>query len=476
MLNAPRNVLKTNATTLDEIARIADPVIITLVGLAAFWAYRIEPTVPPHYWIAILAVAVSSLVVFPAVGLYQPQRGASMVEDLRALVSGWLILLALGVFVAFVTKTSDMYSRVWVLLWIGGGFLLQTGVRIGMRLMLRYMRRRGYNLRHICIVGAGELGREIAQRLRRAPWSGLQLSGFYDDAPELAGTRIDGVPVLGVIGELHSALDRGDIDQVWIALPLRAEERIRSLVSELRAYPVQVRYVPDIFGFHLLRHSFSEVAGMPVIGLTDTPMQGMQRALKAVEDFVLGGLALLLLAPFLLLIAACIKLSSPGPVLYRQQRVTWNGRHFTMLKFRSMPVNAETASGPVWSQQGDPRHDGHRRRAAPLQPRRTAATDQRASWRHVAGGSASGAAGIRRALPAGDPRLHAKAHGESRHHGLGAGQRSARKQRPDQADTIRLVLHRELVAVVRFAHSRPYRVACREEPQRVLNSRIEIRC
>ena len=358
MLNAPRNVLKTNATTLDEIARIADPLIITLVGLAAFWVYRIEPTVPPHYWIAIFAVAVSSLVVFPGVGLYQPQRGASMVEDLRALVSGWLILLALGVFVAFVTKTSDMYSRVWVLLWIGSGFVLQTGVRIGMRLVLRFMRRRGYNLRHICIVGAGELGREIAQRLRRAPWSGLQLSGFYDDAPDLAGTRIDGVPVLGTIDGLHDALDRGDIDQVWIALPLRAEERIRSLVSELRAYPVQVRYVPDIFGFHLLRHSFSEIAGMPVIGLTDTPMQGVQRALKAIEDFVLGGLALLLLAPFLLLIAACIKLSSPGPILYRQQRVTWNGRHFTMLKFRSMPVGAETASGPVWSQQGDARTTG----------------------------------------------------------------------------------------------------------------------
>ncbi len=358
MLSAPRNVLKTNATTLDELARIADPVIITLVGIAAFWAYRIEPAMPPHYWIAIFAVAVSSLVVFPAVGLYQPQRGASMVEDLRALVSGWLILLALGVFVAFVTKTSDMYSRVWVLLLIGGGFVLQTGVRIGMRLALRFMRRRGYNLRHICIVGAGELGREIAQRLRRAPWSGLQLSGFYDDDPDLAGTRIDGTPVLGTIDGLHSALDRGDIDQVWIALPLRAEERIRSLVSELRAYPVQVRYVPDIFGFHLLRHSFSEVAGMPVIGLTDTPMQGVQRVLKAVEDFMLGGLALLLLAPFLLIIAACIKLGSSGPVLYRQQRVTWNGRHFTMLKFRSMAVDAETASGPVWSQQGDARTTG----------------------------------------------------------------------------------------------------------------------
>ncbi len=353
--NAPRNLLKTNATTLDELARLADPVVVALVGVAAHLAYLGSATLPPAYWIAVLGIALSSLVIFPAVGLYRPQRGASLVEDLRALVSGWLLLVALGVFVAFITKTSDMYSRVWVALWISGGLILQSAVRIALRLALRFLRRRGYNLRHICIVGAGALGREIASRLRRAPWSGLQLRGFYDDAPDLVGAHIDGVPVLGTIDELHFELDHGGIDQVWIALPLRAEGRIRSLVTELRAYPVQVSYVPDIFGFHLLRHSFSEVAGMPVIGLTETPMQGQQRVLKAVEDFTLGGLALVLVLPLLLAIAVCIKLSSPGPALYRQERVTWNGRHFTMYKFRSMRVGAETASGPVWSQQGDPR-------------------------------------------------------------------------------------------------------------------------
>jgi putative colanic acid biosysnthesis UDP-glucose lipid carrier transferase len=257
--------------------------------------------------------------------------------------------------VAFVTKTGDAYSRAWVALWIAGGFLLQTAMRLTLRLTLRFLRRRGYNLRHICIVGAGDLGREVVLRLRRAPWSGLHLRGFYDDAPELAGTSVDGVPVLGTIDGLRGDLDRGKIDQVWIALPLRDEERIRRLVTDLRAYPVQVRYVPDIFGFELLRHSFSEVAGMPVIGLTDTPMEGVQRMFKAIEDYTLGGIALLLLSPLLLAISVGIMLTAPGPVFYRQQRVTWIGRHFTMLKFRSMQVGAEQASGPVWAQEGDPR-------------------------------------------------------------------------------------------------------------------------
>jgi putative colanic acid biosynthesis UDP-glucose lipid carrier transferase len=166
---------------------------------------------------------------------------------------------------------------------------------------------------------------------------------------------VEGIPVLGKIDALYPYLEQSGVDQVWIALPLSAEESIRRLVIELRGHAVQVRYVPDIFGFQLLRHSFSEVAGMPVIGLTDTPLEGFQRVFKTLEDYLLGGVAALLTAPLLLAIAVGIKLTSTGPILYRQERVTWNGRRFTMLKFRSMPVGSERTSGPVWSQQADPR-------------------------------------------------------------------------------------------------------------------------
>ncbi len=355
MLSGRRSLLKTNATALDQLLRLTDPIVIVGVGWAMQWIYLGTPDAPSTYWVAMLAVALMSLAVFPATGLYRPQRGGSLIEDLRSLAYGWLTLLAFGVFLVFVTKSGELYSRVWVALWFAGGFLLQTTIRLTLRLTLRFLRRRGYNLRHVCIVGAGELGQEVVLRLRRAPWTGLNLRGFYDDAPELAGSVIDGIPVLGNVAQLCRDLERSELDQVWIALPLRDEERIRHLVGELRAFPVQVRYVPDIFGFQLLRHSFSEVAGMPVIGLTDTPLEGMQRVLKTAEDYALGGLALLLSAPFLLMIAIAIKLTSPGPVFYRQERVTWNGRRFTMLKFRSMPIGSEHASGPVWSREDDSR-------------------------------------------------------------------------------------------------------------------------
>ncbi len=116
-----------------------------------------------------------------------------------------------------------------------------------------------------------------------------------------------------------------------------------------------VRFVPNFYGFHLLNHSIGEVAGMPVVSLADTPFAGVRALWKMVEDIALSAMLLVILAPVLALIAVGVKLSSPGPVLYRQQRVTWSGKHFAMLKFRTMAADAEAQSGPVWSSQDDAR-------------------------------------------------------------------------------------------------------------------------
>lgn len=346
---APRNLLKSNATTFDRLLRIVDPLVIVVVGWIVHLLYLGTAALPPNYWVALLGAALLSVVVFPETGLYRPKRGASLADDLHALTYGWLIVVAVGISVAFLTKTSDSYSRVWVASSATAGLLAHAVLRVGLRLALRWLRRRGYNLRHVCIVGAGELAREVVTRLREAPWSGLIVHALYDDATALAGTSIEGVPVRGPIAQLGRDLEAGGIDQVWIALPLRDEDQIRRVATELRGHSVQIRYVPDIFGFELLRHSFSEIAGMPVIGLTDTPIEGTARMLKAAEDYALGTFLLLIASPLFIVIAIVVAASSRGPIFYRQTRVTSNGRQFTMLKFRTMPVNAETQSGPVWS-------------------------------------------------------------------------------------------------------------------------------
>ena len=181
------------------------------------------------------------------------------------------------------------------------------------------------------------------------------MRAFYASEPVSMNASIDGVPVAGAIEQLATDLLAHPVDQVWIALPLRAEEQIRRCLESLRSTSAVLRFVPDIYSFHLLNHSVGEVAGMPVLNLTDTPLDGAGATWKAIEDYLLGLAITAIVSPLILAIALGVKLSSRGPVLYRQERVTWNGRRFTMLKFRTMPADAEAESGPVWMRRGEKR-------------------------------------------------------------------------------------------------------------------------
>ena len=204
-------------------------------------------------------------------------------------------------------------------------------------------------------MGTEAHARGVAARLRAAPWSGLAVRAFYASEPVSMNASIDGVPVAGAIEQLATDLLAHPVDQVWIALPLRAEEQIRRCLESLRSTSAVLRFVPDIYSFHLLNHSVGEVAGMPVLNLTDTPLDGAGATWKAIEDYLLGLAITAIVSPLILAIALGVKLSSRGPVLYRQERVTWNGRRFTMLKFRTMPADAEAESGPVWMRRGEKR-------------------------------------------------------------------------------------------------------------------------
>lgn len=350
-----RSLLKENAQLFEWVMRLLDPLLVAVVGVLAYRAYLDDWALPERYVLAIFGMSFVCATLFPFVGLYAPQRGVTLFEEVRRLVHGWLLLAATWFTFLFLSKTGADFSRVWSIYWIAAGFLVHAAARGAIRVTLRTLRSRGYNVRHMVIVGAGHLGREIAARIRRTPWSGLDLRGFYDDDPALAERSIEGVPVIGDVDRVLRDLDHGGIDQVWIALPLRAEARVRSLLEALRRHSVQVRFVPDIFNFTLLHHSMTEIAGLPVINLTDSPLDGPNLVLKQVEDVVLSLVILVVASPLMLAIAIGVKFSSPGPVFYRQERVTWNGQRFRILKFRTMPIGSENTSGPIWS-----RHDEQR--------------------------------------------------------------------------------------------------------------------
>ena len=348
-----RSLLKDNALFFEWAMRLLDPLLVAAVGAAAYGVYLDDPMLAERYTLAIIGMTFACAALFPFVGLYSSQRGVTLFEEVRRLVNAWLLLATAWFAFLFLSKTGTDFSRVWSIYWIIAGFLVHLAVRGAIRVTLRMLRRRGYNVRRIAIVGAGEFGREIAQRIGKMPWSGLHVRGFYDDEPPLH--RAAGAPFLGAVDQLLRDLAGGSIDQVWIALPLRAEARIREVLEDLRHYSVQVRFVPDIFDFALLHHSMSEIAGLPVINLTESPLEGANLFLKQVEDFVVSLSILVIVSPLMLLIAVGVKLSSPGPVFYRQERVTWNGERFRIRKFRTMPIDVEAASGPVWSNRSETR-------------------------------------------------------------------------------------------------------------------------
>jgi putative colanic acid biosynthesis UDP-glucose lipid carrier transferase len=350
-----RSILKSHASLMETLVRLADPLLVVTSGAAAYRIYFDTWQLPESYWLVLLGVALLCTALFPLFRLYAPQRGVTFFVELRQLAYAWALLGACIAAMFFATKSGAEFSRAWIGLWLSTGLMAHLAARVAMRMLLRWLRRRGMNLRHVAVVGAGPLGQDIVRRLQGAPWSGFAVRGYYDDDRTLTGLKFHGVPVLGVPEDLVSSIETLGLDQVWIALPLREETRIHELLTALQQVSVQISFVPDIHGFHLINHSVTEVAGLPVINLTDSPLTGASLVLKSIEDLVLSALLLLLASPLLIALAIGVKLSSRGPVLFRQERLTWNGSRFAMLKFRSMPVGVELESGAVWAKPLDGR-------------------------------------------------------------------------------------------------------------------------
>ncbi len=353
-----RSILKESSTLLDVGLRIFDPLLVIVAGFIAYRAYLGQGDPPARYIASIFGVGLLAFAIFPSLALYHSQRGISFFDEVRALVLAWFLIAVTGGAFLFLSKTGTEFSRGWALTWILGGFAAHFMTRAALRFVLRKLRQKGRNLRHIVIVGTEAHARGVAARLRNAPWSGLAVRAFYASEPVPANASIDGVPIAGHIERLAVDLLVDPVDQVWIALPLRAEEEIRRCLESLRSTSAVLRFVPDIYSFHLLNHSVGEVAGMPVLNLTDTPLGGAGATWKAIEDYLLGLAITVAVSPAMLLIALGVKLTSRGPVLYRQERVTWNGRRFVMLKFRTMPIDAEVDTGPVWMRRGEGRATG----------------------------------------------------------------------------------------------------------------------
>jgi len=296
--------------------------------------------VPPVQVYAI-AVALWLATAF-TVSLYNSRKVYRAVDEFQTLTltTGFYALAIAGVLYFTFRQTS----RAIVLYSLAVTWLLMVAWRVIVRTVRR---RRGLSdtrIIRVLIVGAGDVGRRVAEMIEEYAWAGLQLEGYLDDDLAKHG---DGLPVLGTLDDIEEIARERRIDDVILALPARAYRRINEAVARLHSMPIHVRVVPDYFSLALYRATVEDFGGIPMINLRDPVLTPIQRVGKRLLDLVIGGTLTLVAAPLMLAIALAIKLDSRGPVFFRQTRVGENGHLFKMLKFRSMVSDAEDLQAQV---------------------------------------------------------------------------------------------------------------------------------
>jgi Undecaprenyl-phosphate glucose phosphotransferase len=341
---------------------VADTALVASAWLAAYWI-RFHMGIPAPlghqgpgaYFEALAVILPLWFVLFRSYGIYEPQRTESLIHEagqvIHATAVGIVVLIAIGFF-----TRSYFYSRGVVAAFSVLAPALLIGFRVSLRLGLRSLRRRGFNLRYVMVVGGGILADEIIERIQAHPEAGLRVRGVLAEGV-LRTQSVRGVPLLGGYGALKAALHQeGErVDQVIIALPGDQSHVLEKVLADLDDEMVNVHLAPDLLHVMTLRASVENLDGLPIINLRESPMMGWAAVQKRCFDIVLSSAALLLLSPLMALIGLAVAASSGRPVFYVQDRMGLDGHVFRMVKFRTMVAGAERESGPVWAREKDER-------------------------------------------------------------------------------------------------------------------------
>lgn len=335
-----------------------------LVGLAFYLAYRIrlppagENAVPfDQYWSTMLVQIVSMAFVFFFSRLYHLQRAASRIDELYSIITATSVGTVLSFAVtAFVFKSNAVdvdYPRSMVIYAWGLTILLVAVGRNLHRTVQRALQRRGYGEERVLIIGTGEVGQMIQQKIQHSPGMGYKVVGFVTNG----STRqsVMDVPVLGHLADLPAIIQQHDVSEVIIGLPDATRQELLSIISLCERGRVSIKIFPDVFQIMATEVNIGHLNGLPLLTVRDVALRGWRLTLKRIVDVIGSVIGLIFLSPLLLLMAILIKLESRGPVFYAQKRMGLDAKSFPCLKFRSMRQDAEAETGPVWASKDDPR-------------------------------------------------------------------------------------------------------------------------
>ena len=320
------------------------PIIPVSKGIPSFYTYITLLLIMLPLW----------YIVFKTFGLYRPRRISSKVAEVWDIVKATAIAIVILVSLTFFVRQYE-FSRL-TFVYFGMICVIALSIeRILFRELLRFLRKRGYNLRHALIVGTGSLGQEVTDKLYKHPELGIKIRGFLSEDNYQIGNELEGFKVLDTFENIRNVVVNHKIDIVFIALSLSAQEKLKSVLDDIGDEMVSIMVIPDLFEYATLRGGVGEFEGMPIISLRDTPLYGWNIVFKRVTDVVLSLIIILVTSPLMFVVSLLIKATSRGSVFYSQERMGLDGKIFNMLKYRTMAIEAEKETGPVWAAKDDSR-------------------------------------------------------------------------------------------------------------------------
>jgi Undecaprenyl-phosphate glucose phosphotransferase len=355
-------VVKQKHQLFEFLHMLADLFAVSVCWVASYWLRFRSDFLPPvkgvprieDYLVMLIPVCLIWGFVFRSMGLYRPMRGVRRTREILLLVNanGFAILLLIAFVFLFREKDFEFSRLVFLYFWaiVTLGTIAQ---RSCLRFCLSELRRKGFNLRYLLVVGAGRVAGDVIVRIREHRELGIQLLGCLSLDGEPGGGP-EGTPILGSYEDLGNLLKRINVDQLVVALPLQDNHLLPTVMRQIGDSLIDVKIVPDLYQFVSLGGAIEEFEGLPLITVQTSPLEGVGVVVKRAFDLAIGVPVAIVSAPLCLLIAGLIKLTSRGPVLFKQERVSYDGTRFSIYKFRTMRVDAER-SGPGWTRPNDDR-------------------------------------------------------------------------------------------------------------------------
>lgn len=350
-----KRLFKEEADMLSVLARVIDIAMVVAGALIAaalhdgsIWLNDLQRT-------TVLFDCLLVVVFFPAIGIYQSWRGKRLVGLMGRVAFAWLVVELAGILMSFSFHQSGDLSRLWLGYWALVTMALLAGSKACVHVVLRQLRRGGYNLKAVAIVGGTPAARRLIAQMRARPEAGFNPVCVYDESEAPGDVALDDVRIERQFESLVWLVRSRAIRELWLTLPISEEPRIHQIVTVFRHDFVNIRFIPDVRTLSFFNQEVVEVLGVPAINLAASPITDVRILPKFVFDRLFALAALTALAPVMLLIAGLIKLTSRGPVFFRQKRKGIDGHEFEIYKFRSMKVHQEAAGTVTQATKNDMR-------------------------------------------------------------------------------------------------------------------------